>query len=328
MHKLIVTTLLLAVSLAAFHAAAAAKVAPERITVSGISAGAQMAHQLHIAYSDVFSGAGLIAGGPYGCAEGSLATAMARCIGQAAGDLPVADLSAAIRTAAAEGRIADFENLSDDRVWLFHGAQDTVVAAAVSDAAAAVYAEFLPAEHLRYVTEVPVGHNFPARGKGNPCDTFETPFVGDCDYDAAGELLRHLYPGLEAATTAEPGPLAEVALDGAEAAGLLPVAYLYVPPACEAEDAACPLHMILHGCAQSSAQVGMAFMEQSGYLAWAAANDIVLAFPQVAPAAANPLGCWDWWGYTGANYLSRDAVQMKLLVDWIGSMGALVNGMP
>ena len=49
------------------------------------------------------------------------------------------------------------------------------------------------------------------------------------------------------------------------------------------------------------------------------------AEPQVyldgAPAAANPLGCWDWWGYTGANYLSRDAVQMKLLVDWIGSMG-------
>ena len=30
---------------------------PERVTVSGISSGAHMAQQLHIAYSDLFSGA-------------------------------------------------------------------------------------------------------------------------------------------------------------------------------------------------------------------------------------------------------------------------------
>jgi poly(3-hydroxybutyrate) depolymerase len=39
---------------------------PERITVSGISAGGAMAHQLHIAYPELFSGAGIIAGPPYG----------------------------------------------------------------------------------------------------------------------------------------------------------------------------------------------------------------------------------------------------------------------
>ena len=320
MHKQFVTSLFLATCLATFHATAAPRADPERITVSGISAGAQMAHQLHIAYSDVFSGVGLIAGGPYGCAEGSLATAMARCIGQTGGDLPVAEFASAIRAAAAEGRVADIDNLSSDRAWLFHGAQDTVVAAAVSDAAAAVYAELLPAEQVRYVTDAPMGHNFPARGSGNPCDSFVTPFVGDCDYDAAGELLRWLYPGLENPDSAAAGPLVEVALDGAEAAGLLPVAYLFVPPACDGEATACPLHLVMHGCAQSSAQTGTAFIEQSGYLAWAAANDIIMAFPQVAPAAANPLGCWDWWGYTGSDYLWRNAPQMKLLVDWIESM--------
>lgn len=36
-----------------------------RITVSGISSGAAMAHQLHIAYSDVFSGAAIFSGVPY-----------------------------------------------------------------------------------------------------------------------------------------------------------------------------------------------------------------------------------------------------------------------
>jgi poly(3-hydroxybutyrate) depolymerase len=147
-----------------------------------------------------------------------------------------------------------------------------------------------------------------------------TPFVGDCDYDAAGELLKWLYPGLKTPSTDEPGPLQEATLDGAEAAGILPVAYLYVPPACDSEGVACALHLVMHGCAQSSAQTGTAFIEQSGYLAWAAANDIVVAFPQVAPAAANPLGCWDWWGYTGSDYLWRGAAQMKLLVDWIESM--------
>jgi poly(3-hydroxybutyrate) depolymerase len=320
MLKPLTKTLLLAAFLAPSFALAAPGVDPKRITVSGISAGAQMAHQLHVAYSDVFSGVALVAGGPYGCAEGSLATAMARCIGQTGGDLPIAELAAAIRAAAAEGKVADTANLSGDRAWLFHGASDTVVAAAVSDAATALYAEFLPAEHIRYVTDVSIGHNFPARGSGNPCDTFEAPFVGDCDYDAAGELLTYLYPGLQDRGAAEPGPLVEVALEGAEAAGLLPVAYLFVPPACEGADAACALHLVLHGCAQSSAQLGTDFIEQSGYLPWAAANDIVLAFPQVAPAAANPLGCWDWWGYTGTDYLWRDAAQMKLLVDWIGSM--------
>ena len=62
---------------------------PGRVTVSGLSAGAQMAHQLHIAWSDVFSGAALIAGGPFGCAAGSVATAFARCMGTPGDGLPL-----------------------------------------------------------------------------------------------------------------------------------------------------------------------------------------------------------------------------------------------
>jgi hypothetical protein len=25
----------------------------------------------------------------------------------------------------------------------------------------------------------------------------------------------------------------------------------------------------------------------------------------------NPKGCWDWWGYTGSEYQTRDAPQIK-----------------
>ena len=48
--------------------AAFAKIDPTDITVSGISSGAFSAHQFHIAFSSLVKGAGIVAGGPFGCA--------------------------------------------------------------------------------------------------------------------------------------------------------------------------------------------------------------------------------------------------------------------
>ncbi|MBT8064841.1 MAG: PHB depolymerase family esterase, partial [Gammaproteobacteria bacterium] len=75
MKKLIFTALLVAVTANAGETPGL-NIDQSRVTVSGISAGAHMAHQLHIAYSDRFSGAGIISGGPYSCADNSLLTAM------------------------------------------------------------------------------------------------------------------------------------------------------------------------------------------------------------------------------------------------------------
>jgi poly(3-hydroxybutyrate) depolymerase len=50
----------------------------------------------------------------------------------------------------------------------------------------------------------------------------------------------------------------------------------------------------------------------------AASNGIIVLYPQVANSTANPNGCWDFWGYTGASYLSKDGPQMravKAMVD-------------
>lgn len=320
MRCLFLALLLAPGALPAADAALAPSIDRDRITVSGISAGGQMAQQMHVAWSDLISGAGILAGGPFGCAEGSLATAMARCIGKTDGVLPVADFADRIRAAAQDGRIADPANLADDRVWLFHGAQDAIVAAEVSAAAAALYAEFIPEGQIARVDDVQAGHSFPARGRGSACTVYEPPYVADCGYDAAGELLKHLYPGLEPPAADTSGELREAPLPGAAEASLSDTAWLFVPPACTDGAAACPLHLVLHGCAQSAVSVGTAFIEQSGYLPWAAANGIVLAFPQVVPSAANPLGCWDWWGYTGQDYLWRDAAQMKTLAGWLESL--------
>jgi hypothetical protein len=52
---------------------------PPQISVSGISSGGYMAHQFHVAHSQHIMGAGIVAGGPYYCARGSIVDALTRC---------------------------------------------------------------------------------------------------------------------------------------------------------------------------------------------------------------------------------------------------------
>src|SRR5215218_9224155 len=49
-------------------------------TVSGISSGAFMAVQFHVAFSGEVAGVGSVAGGPYLGAEGSVSVAVGRCM--------------------------------------------------------------------------------------------------------------------------------------------------------------------------------------------------------------------------------------------------------
>ncbi len=298
------------------------RIDPTQVTVSGVSAGGQMAHQLHIAYPDLFSGVGIIAGGPFGCAGGSLATAMTRCMGSVKGALPLAQFVSEINMAVGDGKLGETATLADDHVWVFHGTLDNVVAGELSDTIVALYGEFMPVKNIRYVNEIGAAHHFPTRDQGSECTVSEAPFIGDCDYDAAGELLNHLYGELEAPLTEPTAELTKTLLAGAAEAGLAETAYLFVPTACRQTEKLCKAHFVLHGCAQSTVQVDSVFIEQSGYLRWAEANDIVLAFPQVAPAANNPFACWDWWGYTGEDYRWRTGAQMEVLTNWLRRLTA------
>lgn len=292
-------------------------ISPEKVTVAGMSAGAQMAHQLHMAYPEIFSGAVLLAGGPFGCAGGSLATAMSRCMSKVEGSLPVEQFVEEIGTAASAGQLGDLSQLADDKVWVFHGTLDTVVATEQSDALVKLYGAFTDENQIKYVNDVVATHTFPTLVNGNACDVVASPFVSACNYDAAGESLQFLYGELEPPVENIATGLTEVALPNAEQAGLSASAYVFIPEFCSNEGAACKAQMVLHGCNQSSVQIGTSFITESDYLGWAEVNHIVLAFPQVAVAASNPYACWDWWGYTGAGYRWRDGKQMKVLADWM-----------
>ena len=109
----------------------------QRITVSGVSSGAYMAGQLHVAHSALFSGAALLAGGPYRCAAGNIQKALGACI--SGGDIDEPGLLEYARTAADAGQIDSLENLAHDPVWLFHAANDAVVSAEMTRAAASFY---------------------------------------------------------------------------------------------------------------------------------------------------------------------------------------------
>lgn len=295
----------------------------DAVTVSGVSAGGAMAQQMHLVYADRIRGAGIIAGVPFGCAEGQLGLALGRCMGKEPGEIPIDGYVQVLRDAAARGAAADPALLEDHRAWLFHGTLDAAVGASATDATVALYEALLPSGQVQYVNEFAAAHHFPTLASGAPCDQSAPPWLGACDFDAAGELLSFLYDGLEAPTAdqraaSNDGALQKVALPGAATAGLSEAAWLFVPETCPAEG--CRLHVALHGCAMSTIQNGRAFIEDSGYLPWARANGIVLAFPEVAAQPLNPLGCWDWWGYTGPNYLERDGAQMKVMADWIAAL--------
>jgi poly(3-hydroxybutyrate) depolymerase len=299
-------------------------IAQGSVSVSGISSGGALAQQLQLAHTDLFTGAGILAAPPFACAEGQLKHALGRCLDPGPEGLPVDHFAELLRAAQADGRADSAAGLAGDRVWLFHGTQDEAIARPVMNATAEFYAGLLPPGQLRYVTEVPAAHVFPVLDGPHACAAFEFPYLGDCDYDAAGELLNFLYPGLVAPAEDVPAvgadALQPTTLTGADEAGLESRAWLYLPPECPVDG--CRLHLVLHGCGQAEGQVDQAFMLGSGYLPWARANGIVLAFPQVSPSLTNPLACWDWWGYTGDEYLWKEGAQARVLVEWLRSLGA------
>jgi poly(3-hydroxybutyrate) depolymerase len=187
-----------------------------------------------------------------------------------------------------------------------------------------LHLEARSANHGMPVHVFPAESRFPKRS----CAEHAPPFVIECGYEAAGLLLAHLHTGSFTSVAKDPhqnGTL--TAFDQTEffpgdaAASLGGVGYHYVPAQCGA--GACRLHVAFHGCRQSadnqdSDRVHDDFIRDAGYNGWAAANDIVVLYPQAARSSGNQNACWDFWGYTGSDYFGQKGKQMravKAMVD-------------
>ena len=297
--------------LPAFHGDA------KQSSVSGLSSGAFMAAQYQVAYSASGVGAGVVAGGPYSCAQGSLPGTVA-CM---AGPPPQpAQLLASAKQFAAAGRIDPLADLAKRRVYLFSGTQDNTVRTPVVDAAASFFQlAGVPAAQIAYQKQLPAGHAQITPAYGNDCGATASPYLNHCSwqgqgYDQAGLILQHIYGALQAKASALTGRIVRFNQKPYAAAGssLADEGFVYVPRAC-AEGEACKVHIALHGCQQYAGKVGDAFYAHAGYNNWADSNRILVLYPQTTTSAANPQGCWDWFGYTGPAYAWKSGLQMRAL---------------
>jgi poly(3-hydroxybutyrate) depolymerase len=293
-----------------------------------------MAVQFHTAHSALVQGAGVLAGVPYFCAEGSVVTALGRCM-KDGGAIPVDALLERTEQWAREGAIDPVAGLAGDRVWLYRGAADPVVQAGVVDALERSYRAHVQDANLVRVEREGAGHNFPVAGAGeSACTSSEPPYIASCGFDAAHALLQHQYGALEppaasassaALTPFDQRPYAE--LSGSVA--LDERGWLYVPSTCR-DGVRCRLHVVFHGCRQGATFIGDGFARRAGYLQVAEANRIVLLLPQVKPTTEplNPLGCWDWWGYEGSDYATQRGRQIRAVRAMIADLLAVPGTAP
>lgn len=304
------------------------RIDPQRVAVAGFSSGAVMAQQFHLAFSNRLTGAVLLSGPPYQCAEGSLKVALSRCMKGEPQPPDAAMLAERVQQRAARGELAPLDGLIADRVLALHGQADALVAAAVARSAFALY-ESLPqaaSMQLHWDAAGEFAHVWPTTDAGGECGKTAPPYIGRCGRDLAAETMRVLFdaPRHEAKTAS--GELALVQMpplaDGSDAL-LDDGAYLYRPVRCTSAEA-CGLLIVFHGCEQERARIGEAFARDAGFNRWADAHAVVVLYPQVRSTymPLNPKACWDWWGYSGPDYDTRSGRQLRAAAAAAAALGA------
>ena len=295
----------------------------EQTSVSGISSGGYMAVQFHIAYSSIVKGAGVVAGGPFYCAQNDAKTAAKNCMQpDTSHPLPAAEELVAFTGAIEKaGAIDTTQNLKNSKIWLFSGRQDKLVKQAVMNELQRYYLNYAPATNIVYENTTDAGHAFPTVNFGGECSYNGPPFIDKCGIDGAGALLRHIYGYLNPPAVAAGGTLKEFDqrefFDGdAYSHSMRDSGFVYIPQACA--QASCRVHVAFHGCMQNVDTVGNNFIQHTGYNEWADTNKLIIIYPQTISRygigwkfwklnfVLNPQGCWDWWGYDSANYYKKD----------------------
>lgn len=313
-------------------------IALAQTSVSGLSSGAYMAGQIEVAHSKDIVGVGIVAGGPFACAETESsqlfpywpvvmwqnATQAANACMKVTWGAPDADkLAKRAKELAEDGKIDDLSGLADDKVYLFSGNEDQTVLRAVVEADKRFYAAAGVPEANVTLVEKKGGHAFLAETDGTACGLSKEPYINACEYDQAKAILEWIYgsPLADPSSsltgkfiTFDQSPFNKGVTNGLAAEGAV-----YVPDNC-ASHPGCRLHIALHGCDQARETVGDAFIKESGFARYADTNRLVILFPQIAGSTVNPHGCWDWWGYSGIDYLSKDAPQIQAIWDMAGRL--------
>ena len=169
------------------------------------------------------------------------------------------------------------------------------------------------------------GHLLPLEGEGDECLDPPAPYLGRCGLDAPGLVFEQLFGAAPRSVQAPAGQLRSFSQSALSGDGPDPIladsGYLYVPPQCESET--CGLLLAFHGCQQNADKVGEAFVREGGFNRWADAYGVVVLYPQTRASYAplNPNACWDWWGYTGEHYDTREGAQLRWVARALDALG-------
>ncbi|MBS0174642.1 MAG: hypothetical protein JSR64_11455 [Nitrospira sp.] len=321
-------------------------------SVSGVSAGGFMAVQFQVAHSSIIKGAGVVAGGPYNCSKGDVFRAVSQC--SCTGEPTVSckvtptsanapGLAAEAKAMAAKGLIDPVSEVASDRILTVSGAKDTLVPPLIADQLTAFYAALgVPASSLSAVRLPDAAHTMPTQDYGIACSKETEPYIGNCAYDSAGQILSWIYGAMKPPGSTPAGKFiqfdqgAYIPLGGSGtfnwSTGLDSTGWVYVPDSC-AKGEECRVHVALHGCKQGQSYLplkappggglynGTLFVKHTGYDRWADNNKLVILYPQaVSIPFRNPNGCWDWWGYTGDDYATKNGVQIRTLRAMIDAL--------
>lgn len=290
-------------------------------TIAGVSSGGFMTNIAFINDSWLYKGAGVIAAGPYSCHDG--------CSMQG----PLCDMSCKEKTTdemyhfieerAEDGRISPISQIKGEPVWIYVPANDTVVDPEFNYMNQDLY------DRLGAKTKVvvrPGEHMVPTDNDAMKSRWYvESPYIADADYDGYGEMLKYITPNQDKKPLQprnmnwrEVGEL--IAFDQAEffdnsddfySSSMDEIGYAYVPHACKA--GGCRIHVSLHGCMQGRGSLDreLDYVTKAGAIEWMAGNDMIGLFPQAQSTWHNLAGCWDFFGYSGSDYLTKDGLQTK-----------------
>lgn len=288
------------------------------VSISGVSSGGFMAVQMGVAYSQDFMSVSSVAGGIYWCSEGDPDRAKTVCMGKPDEVNPQIQINKAIELAS-QKLIDPLANIKKQNVYIFASPKDKVIAPNNSEKLQEFYSAFTDPAKIKMETSLESAHGFPTLNSGISCGMGFLPWILKCNFDLAGEILQSAYGTLQPRGDFNPQHLIKYsqAEFGDEKTPLFKEGWVYVPETCS-QGARCRLHVALHGCQMNPDFIQDKFATIAGYNEWAETNGIIILYPQSAKIPKdNPYACWDWFGFSGPNYMTKSGTQMNALKKMI-----------
>lgn len=279
-------------------------------SVVGVSSGGYMASQMAIAWPERFAGLGVIAAGPWACAQGALSLALGQCMLSTKGPVDLDAIDGRYQGYLERELVGTPQQLATLRAYVWHGGADEVIAPSIGQSLAQQLSGWLadPEKQLSVVVDAEAAHGWPVGSKKLNEPGSETAdcakgggnYLLNCDRQVATEALDWIHGPVPDDGIEHSGRLVRFDQGDFEARGLADVGYLYIPEACEA--GGCPVTVALHGCKMSANQGDESFVRHSGLNQRASAEGRLVLYPQAKASMANPQGCWDWWGFTESSW--------------------------